>query len=334
MPIVFVHLGRARAPWLLWNLRSAAGTYRRPLALVSDQLELLRAAERLGAEGFLWKPDNRDLAFTAIMDQRTRSFRQGFWAMTALRFQALAAFHWTIKGPLLHLESDVVLHPERAPTLDLSQLNGVALLRLGPGKAAAAVMHSAQPAFTRVLADRVITAMTDGSANEMAALDLARRSPEMRWLTLPTAPQPNPVYFTNQTHADVREDVAALAAQCQGVYDVAGIGQFLLGSDGRNSRGWVSLYRSYPDQYLDICQWELVTDGWGWPVVRTNVADVPILNLHVHSKDRRAFDPDSLATLLRRRVARLPARPARVFDARAGARLVKSKFATLRLGKK
>lgn len=301
LPIVLVHLGR-RAP------RHLAAQIRRLLLqehhviVAVDSDSVASQCERHGATTFVVDVTEQRSGLASSMGRRM-SFRDGFWAQTALRLDALAQVHQRMGCPVIHLENDVLLHPMLDTARLVQTSRPFAWSALAPDRDIGAILVAQDARLTAELAASVLRDMsTSREANEMQALAAYTLTRPADVELLPTSPSVDPAFFMPQAPRDVREALSRGAEQWSGVFDAAGIGQYLLGTDPRNRRGRYSLFTDPPDQWVRPSRFLMSTDSDGWPVLEVEGESFTVWSLHVHSKDLRAFDERQLRRILAERV--------------------------------
>ena len=271
--------------------------------------------KRWGAEPVGFTPTAETRALLAHMCDRA-GFRRGFWLDTAMRFAAIEQLQAQAKDlAIVHVESDVVLNPN----LDLSAFgrvgSGIQFARLGFGKAAAAVMFSKSAKDIGRLREFVFEYLeANPGSNEMAGLDEFRRCRGDLVGVLPTAPSPTSPVFRGELDLSTRADLSRLTSEFNGVFDVAGVGQYLFGTDPRNAGGWRWVRRSFDDQYVDPRRIDFGLDSSGWPCVIDDGVACSFLSMHIHSKDLRTFTRGSFNPLLLERLGSASIAPARELD--------------------
>lgn len=325
VPLVFVHLGSARSPWLIWNIKGLRAVRTNPVVVVSNQTHVLRQAERAGAHGIRWSPSDQAILNFRHHDVERSSFWNGFWLMTALRFDAVSQAHEEIGDQhIVHMESDVVLNPASDLSWTFRLGPGIAASRLGPGRSGGALVYASSVGASRELSQRLLYKFaSDPTTNEMHALDSIRKERILAWQTLPTCPTPDPSQFHGDLPLADRLDLSREVFTCRGVFDVAGIGQYLLGTDPRTGRGWSSIFQPFPDQYAAVESWNFGYDSAGWPAILTAEGVTSVLSLHIHSKQREAFSPRGLRRMIRQRLGTKDRAPRRSFHLGALAWLIR-----------
>ena len=202
-------------------------------------------------------------------------FRNGFWFSSIARFMAIREFLATgVEGPFIHLELDVLLSPEFPINLFRSVEEDLAFTLASPSEGSAAVLYikSLSSINSLVSISEDIFSHSPGST-DMTILREIFDKKLMSTLILPSTPK------------DSCQDGNMWGSF---IFDPSSWGMYLLGQDPRNHRGKLIFNRSerhhfiHPDDFTFGFQ-------FGKLSVRTNSRKSQIVNLHVHSKDLRAF---------------------------------------------
>ncbi len=332
--IVLVHLGTTPAPWLRWNIFYIQSNFSNSIVVVSDNLELLRQIESPTVGVFFWSSKYRLQEFRDGSSFELSNFWNGFWIFSALRFEALSALHSEIpNSTLFHLESDVLLHPSLHLETICSEIQGVAAARLGFGRSGAAILISRNPDFTALLATETVDWLRSSrGGNEMHALDHFRLMHSQLWTTIPTFFSMDASYFNDGASSEDRVSVSENAGRFGGIFDVAGIGQYLFGTDARMNRGVRKLRNVFSDQFLNVGSLKFQADEFGWPQVVNDQLLVPIRSLHIHSKDKRVFSSVLPNAFIKKRVEQWHLLPKNEWDARALGLALANRFSRNRGG--
>lgn len=311
MPIVFVHLGSSPARWLPLNITRTRQLGFDDVWVITDNARIAGSARRFGAR--TWRPPADDLQ-PSDAGGNDPSFRRGFWRASMRRFEVLACFQAERGMPLVHLESDVIVLPGFDPSLLRIFGNRLAYPLLQPGSGIGSVVYSGSPAASAALATSIRQdRQRRDETNDMRALGrFATTHPDLVAI-LPTV---NPEWPTDCCcNARYRELASANYSAVGAVFDGATVGQFLLGLDPRNHRGRRILHQAQDHHGLDATRLDLRLDAGRLLVGPDGGAiTTPVLNLHVHSKDRRAFDLRRGEKLLALRCAGDRRRPHMEFD--------------------
>lgn len=327
--LLLVYLGQALPRYAVANIRYLRRTFpAAELWIACDSRAVARKAERAGARP--WQFDSQGALREQVQSivGLDPQFRGGFWVNTMMRLWAVAAFCETHADvPTVHLEADVWL----SPALDLARL-----CRVGAGIAYPLVDSSGGAASILVVRDGLVlrrileaAAATAGGApmSDMALLGRVQADPDVR--ILPTAPDETSC-FHPEADAVLRRRMCEGVKSLGGIVDAATWGQYLLGLDARNARGRREVFTDLPHHAIDCRSVGFSMDAVNSLVLTGAFGIVPVLALHVHSKDARMFtNPEKL---LRRRVQQAASGPRTEFDLAAfGAAIVAASTRRLRL---
>ncbi len=317
LALVFIHLGTHEAKWLLHNvLRTKQQFPSSKVLVVSDNDSLIIEYRKHDVETFRYEKTSLDLE----LEGNTKwdlSFRTRFWLETSRRFVALAAAQEWLKCPVLHVESDVTI----SPTLDLSAFRRLekplCFGLVSPGIGVGALVYSRDQEASQDLARFVIDRYTELPAtNDMEILGAFAEQQHEQVSILPTAPRHDSNIFKSNTELEFRKATSELFNHFGGIFDVATIGQFLAGKDPRNHQGFREIYTVPSDHCVNpsAVKFRVGKDGNLVFSEEEYGPQVPILSLHVHSKDLRFFRPATDSRILSRRVRLYRGVPVREFS--------------------
>lgn len=287
VPIVFVHLGDNRARWLPLNIQRTRRLGFSEVWVITDNARMAAHARRLGARA--WLPPADDL-LTSDAGGNDPGFRRGFWRASLRRFEVLASFHTERGSPVVHLESDVIVLPGFRPSTLKAFGDRLAYPLLQPDSGIGSVVYLGSPDASATLAASIRQQrLRRDETNDMLALGrFAEERPDLVAI-LPTVDPAWPADCCRDP--DFRERASANFGAVGAVFDGATLGQFLLGRDPRNHRGRRIVHQAEPHHGIDATHLDVRMDDGVLLVGPKGAAiSTPVLNLHVHSKDQRAFD--------------------------------------------
>jgi hypothetical protein len=281
-----------------------------PVVLVSDADRLLQEAANSGISTFRYR--HQASGESHAESKRDEGFRSGFWLHTTRRFAALESYQKENDGPILHVESDVVI----LDRFNMESLNhcptSIAYPLLSPSLGVGALVYLRRSSDSRKLATWMgahgSSSIADNDMNRLAQVSRTRSS---EVTILPTAPTMASMLFRESAEDDFRIRVSENSGIFGGIFDGATLGQYLSGLDPRNDLGrrWLSVAPS--DHLIDPGGVTFEAEEGDLWILEPGVEDhTPILNLHIHSKDVRMFDASKRARLLARRASEA-ARPVR-----------------------
>lgn len=202
-------------------------------------------------------------------------FRNGFWFSSIARFMAIREFLATgVEGPFIHLELDVLLSPDFPISLFKTIEEDLAFTLASPLEGSAAVLYikNLSSINSLVTISEDIFSNSPGST-DMTILREIFDKKLMPTLILPSAP---------------KESCHDGNIWGNFVFDPSSWGMYLLGQDPRNHRGRLIFNRSEGHHFIQPHEFSL-NFNFGKLSVRTESHTAQIVNLHVHSKDLRAF---------------------------------------------
>lgn len=306
--LVFIHLGPSRPRWLIANAIDHQERFKTDVFVVvnSDRL-----AKDLREEGIgVWFDDScADSTGSNPEQSAISAYRAGFWRETSNRFLALARFHQDYEGPLLQVETDNVLF-DAIQSVNFESLSPpIAFPMASPQYGLGSILYSRDPASSRVLAkffdESIRAAPVRSEINDMTRLAEFFHSHPGFVQALPTA-APGMLKTAFPSGTLFGETATASFESYGGVFDALTLGQYVTGQDPRNFRGRspigaftpgffptqpCSLLRAAGDQLF-------LEDGDG-------IFDVPVFNIHVHSKQLEFFSSETRPQAMSERVRRL-----------------------------
>jgi hypothetical protein len=211
------------------------------------------------------------------------NFRDGFWVKTLERFFALQAFSSFVDAPFIHIESDVIIF-DNFPFECFSELDGeIAFPVLAKGLGIASVLWF----MNGIALSNFLTYIErfDLAINDMEILGAYLSEHPSRVSVLPTAS----VDMVFSEYSDLARDVLQVNYPIfNGYFDGATLGQFIFGLDARNSFGLRKVgfnHRNHPIN-PDLLSFSFQNNN----LILSQHKQSNVFNLHVHSKDIKAFD--------------------------------------------
>ena len=223
-------------------------------------------------------------AGTNVLNHPT-NFRNGFWSLTLLRLFAL--FECMKKMELdkvLHIELDVKLF-RNFPWDCLEKMEfevSYPLVTTDNGSAALLYLSGIQ-GLSKMLEEFSRQIKVNPSSTDMSLLGWYKKNHESEVGILPT--------FPGQTHTAIPWE--------QGCFDAATLGMFLTGTDPRNTRGWVYLFKNQPDHIAQTPLFEEFSYIQNTLTFQYKGLNYPIYNLHIHSKQPRLFLDSGIRNAIR-----------------------------------
>jgi hypothetical protein len=292
--LLFVHIGTPYPRYLLKNIERTRRIFENhKIALIGDESPDGNWLEKHRVH---FKMHEINAVFDANFSfgEFERNFRSGYWRYTLERLLSLEAYHCDFPDEkLVHLESDVILFPN-FPFEEIDGLSKVTWMDHSSSGDIASIVFSPSWFSSKEFARQLIEEHSYGGGSDMDVL-LRLRKKSSKFAILPTLNEATRVYsntkFENSTHFASSE-----THQFPGIFDAAGIGMWISGIDPRNNFGFTVIHaRELIDSgviLIDPSKMNFYFSEEGNLFVRTNETDVPIYNLHIHSKDKDLLSPE------------------------------------------
>jgi hypothetical protein len=201
---------------------------------------------------------------------------------------------------VIHIESDVVLIGS-FPVATFAKLgDGVAYPFERWDRAIASILYiGSHNAATDLVEFCEAEIKRQPELTDMIALAKYRERYPLKVIILPTVPNTN-----HDSHDANQRLFSANIGLFSGVFDGISIGQYLFGVDPRNNRGIRKVYESNPEHLIDPKTLNFKWENQRLKIMNGNL-EFEVFNLHIHSKDIRAFSRDRLNRLIRKRISEI-----------------------------
>lgn len=300
--IAIIYLGKKLPKYVLRNLRYLRDTFpAKKIVFISDSKRSLKSASLEGVDTWLaphpeiyWKDLKKKL-------QHPMSFRDGFWFKTLARFFVLDLFLREKSGTsCLQVEADVFLFKnfpfenfegfdaDISFPMESSQMGIASLLFLKDSKASNILVNMAVDAINQ-----------DGQITDMSLLGRVAHSKQLNFSPLPTLRRS---FFSALTVTTESQLFCSEQLGLAGVFDGITLGQFLLGVDPRNSRGFLILHRQQQTHAVNAKMLSFKYERKDKLQIFNDQESADVYNLHNHSKDLRIYKEKSRDRLLKKRV--------------------------------
>lgn len=302
MRIVFVHFGKTIPKFLSLNISRTMNLFPEHKVVLITNPEC-RITNKLSCELFLYKASNKIRKLHEITSH-PKEFRDNFWFNTILRFFAIEELQKYQEEETLHVESDVILSKD-FPLLQFTILQkSIAFPLVSRDRGIASIMYvrnlSIASRFTNFITNSIYS---DPSTTDMIILrKFYELSPEEVQI-LPTLSAEKMDSFLN-----IEPDIQIVFRNAQnlfrGVFDGADYGIYFAGIDPRNNRGRRIIRHKIPNNYIQIENLNFFFNEERNFLnfnVNQDKLQIPIYNLHIHSKDPRYFN-NKFNKLIRKRI--------------------------------
>lgn len=297
MDIVLTYSGSKRLKYLLRNIHYLKHNFpsHNLTLIVDDQRSFNFYSKHVNCVLAENPSPNMKSLFSKLSHDET--FWDGFWYRTLKRFFMLEEFlRKTPKTPILHIESDVLLLPN-FPFDDFRQItNGLAFPVISEDLGVASVLYIPELKHLTEFLD-FCHDISQNSPRETDMTLLAKFAKFSRnALVLPTL-LGSQIKLLGQQSLELRSEFTNQKL-FRGLFDGATYGQFLFGIDPRNNLGRRSLFIQYAHHFAKprVMQFCLANQKSGFSL-QIGIQDdttYPLYCLHIHSKDLRVFDIESL----------------------------------------
>jgi hypothetical protein len=311
MNIVFVHFGPTLPKHLCLNLIQTAETMdSHQVFLISDSRHLdLPTAVR----NFI-VTDQPYIDHAKVGLSHPTDFRENFWFLALKRFLVFNLFMKEHPGSLIHFESDVIISPD-FPFKEFSHLDTpFAFPFISQSLGIPSILYLKDRTAADLLCEFSLQCINqDAETTDMKILTRLQKDYPESITVLPSGPV-DINFYVEGTSNDFANSQAAGLSKFKGIFDGAAIGQFLLGDDPRNNRGFRNIY--FESGYSSLCAKKL---GYEFSTSRKFIdilidsERIPLFAIHVHSKDSRVFSPNEFFSVIQNRIKNNLGRPEKEF---------------------
>ena len=270
MDLVLVHLGPAKAPHVIGNIKHLKREFpESKITLISTKDSHPRIESIQGIEHFKYIRAESDRRHLELLSHN-KIFRNGFWVHSLERIYALN--QWSLSqsiGQFLHIESDVLVMPT-FPLKEIEEFNKLHWTKFNSERDVATFIFSPNKKEFDWLTNEVMQeVITDAHTTDMSALSrIAKKNPKRI------------DYFPSKPN---KEDSTGI-----GLYDPAAFGMWLTGQDPRNHKGFLIKYCNLSDSEIQPEQFNFKFGG-NRLIITKNGKPYLLHNLHIHSKRRIYF---------------------------------------------
>jgi len=244
---------------------------------------------------FVYKPQQ---AVSKILDNLVMDakFRNGFWRYSLERLFAVTQHHLEFPSEsLLHIESDV-LPLRNFPFQTFEKFEKLAWSRVDSGQDVAAIVYSPNVQASKWLSDKMqsIVGLAHDTDDMRVLGEISSKNPHLVDI-LPSLPQKSSLLrneSVNSTEAEL-ESISNLFSTFRGIFDPAGIGIWLTGTEPRNSFGVTKKfdYKSNVGSkaFINPGRVKYFYDQNDGLSFESEGRSTQIYSLHIHSKNLKYF---------------------------------------------
>lgn len=280
LQIVFVHLGSPIPSHLILNLRRTKKLFPEyKVVLLTDR------PTKLITRGIDQKRLELDAKDKEVRDKYSfpKDFRNNFWFSSLARFSLIKKYMSTIRNPILHIESDVILSPDFPLELFENLRQSFAYPVVSSQRAIASTLFIKDSESASFLWDYAQNMVEKNSlSSDMEILfSLNTQFPQMV-LELPIAPQ----FLRREAKATSNSEFF------EGFFDGHDFGVYLAGTNPWNSRGWSQLHTRIPESLLSFGSKNMNFEGHRSFISLRNKREMKsyrLFSLHITNKNPLFF---------------------------------------------
>ena len=219
-------------------------------------------------------------------------FRDGFWRLSLERILAFTKFQIENKFDyLLHMESDVIVFPN-LPIDAIKNLNSLSWCQYNSRLDIATLLYSPNPQSALYLQKSIENKLElDNTHTDMTVLSEIRLDSNSNIALLPSLPELESLLVNKKSNIslDSKIQISSLCNVFGGIFDPAAIGVWLLGKNPENTHAMSVLHDRWiidsGDSFIDPSKVKYVMKPDGNLSLIEKGIQIPIFNLHVHSKN-------------------------------------------------
>lgn len=232
---------------------------------------------------------NKDLEIALDSMGADRTFRKGFWRYSLERLFALTAFHSEHPNTsVIHIESDILLFDD-FPWGNFYGLPNLMWMPFNLERDVASIIYSPSANRSEWLEWQMLNLLKeDPGLSDMTLLRKIAVINRDHVEYFPMAESEDSPILQEWTDLEYRKRVTSSYPLFDGVMDGATLGMWLTGQDPRNNKGSTIRYKSIPESAIntELLKGKMVATNRG-----LSIGNARVLNLHIHSKDRKLLRP-------------------------------------------
>ena len=282
--IVFVHLNSRIPIYLRLNLLSTLKNFpKNRVVLIHNQKKNFCLPNSITQFSY----SQSELASNIErMLNHPHGFRRNFWFASIARFDAIRSFMSEDQGPIIHVESDVILSSDFPISTFEDADFSIAYPVVADQRGVASTVYVRDLATATNLTRFCLSAVkTDPNTTDMEILAKYKSEPKQGFRYLPFGPGGRDNYIEYEPVAN-----QSVAASIDGVIDGNDIGVNLFGTDPRNTRGVSFLGRNIVGNYADTKNWKMVYSNKRKFISLLELGiEIPVYTLHATCKNKFLF---------------------------------------------
>jgi hypothetical protein len=296
MNLVLVQLGNKPPKFFWMNIKHLRRTFPHSfITVISDSQRTLNKAIKLNCHTFLYAQS--DLVKQIFNSHAySKDFRQGFWQYSSIRLFALLEYVSSSNARnVLHLESDVLFFGN-FPLKQIENHDALIWCNFNEQRDVAAIMYVPNSFHAEWMLQKLYEIYEqDSLQTDMSALrTLARWHPQK--ITYFDGGFKKLSNKQSNYKIDHVSERIPFGSELEGIFDGATIGMWLTGEDPRNHKGYLVRLNHLNEGNVDLRTLKFNMDESVLSIHKDGV-QIPIYNLHIHSKNRMLFSPLNLQVL-------------------------------------
>ena len=294
--IAYVHLNSRVPLYLRFNIRATARKFpKTQIVLIHNSNSRIYFNSNI--EQFKYTQSEDSESIRSFLSH-PRDFRGNFWFSAIQRFDALRQYMALTSGPILHLESDVIISSD-FPLVQFGLLQdklAFPVVAQNRGVASSLFLSDATKA-NQLVELSIELSKLKSSITDMEILAEFRKAYPENSLSLNFGPRAKGAYVAEFPFDDRAESLQRFG----GAFDGNDIGVFLFGSDPRNARAISYLGRKVPGNYALIDKWEISYDeNRRFLNVGFSGNAIPVFSIHATCKNLLLFNRYSQDLMIKR----------------------------------
>ncbi len=296
MRLIYVHLGKEMPIHLLKNLERSIRLFPEiSLVVIVNNLKNMGVLPHPNIEYFFYQK-TKNYYVNEINSKLDSDFRKGFWIYSLMRLDAIVCYiDESSPGPMIHSESDVIFMPN-FPWSKMQELNQIAWTRYNNQSDSAALIYFPDKLNT----DRFGHLLKDllgqrSKATDMSILSEISHSQVNSFKILPSLESVSSD-LVNPFYPKLYNDIEKMQENFNhfgGLFDAAAFGMWLTGQDPRNNFGYTKIMANSNlkngDSLIDPSRASYKISDQNLYIEVAGI-QIPIWNLHIHSKNTKLFD--------------------------------------------
>lgn len=283
MNLIFVHFGTASKHFVL-NVEDTCERFPNSRIYVITDLER-KCFTRQDNLTVISKDISKRVSDYAEISTLPSRFRNGFWLLSLIRLEILAEFVIQSKQPAVHIESDVVISSDFPFDFLENTEKSLAYVRVSEMESIASIVFLKPGGDCETFASSIFSEFQQnpGLTDMKFLSDFQKRHSNLVYELPADLSDPNRTPF---------------------LFDGSDFGQYLFGTDPRNSRGVRHLNFKNSSTRVSPESYDFLYDKERQFLNVTSEGRCSYLvNLHIHSKHPKLFRPSSRAIMFRRSIA-------------------------------